>query len=220
MKILFLRIGIDRGCGGMLSPIFQDGSFEYVPIPERRDVIPGQGLTYAEISARSGGTLGRFKSGNTLAHHDPEFSSFTYGEPNDPKRAQLKHMSSGDCLVFYAGFQGPNVVTGTCFVMGYFTVAHVHAILTDEPWPPSELGHLKNAHFRRRNPESGLVVVEGSRSNSKLLVKAAQLSDGDQRVLPAMTEIIGFGGSVKRATGRWVPEAHIHLTKTWLEQLA
>lgn len=31
---MLLRVGIDKGCGGALSPIFKDGSFEYIPIPE------------------------------------------------------------------------------------------------------------------------------------------------------------------------------------------
>src|SRR5207237_1564496 len=33
-KALLLRVGIDRGAGGILAPIFPDGSFEYVPPPE------------------------------------------------------------------------------------------------------------------------------------------------------------------------------------------
>lgn len=32
IKILFLLVGIDRGCGGTLSPRFSDGTFEYVPV--------------------------------------------------------------------------------------------------------------------------------------------------------------------------------------------
>jgi Nucleotide modification associated domain 3 len=35
-KALLLRVGIDRGTGGGLGPIFPDGTFEYVPIPERK----------------------------------------------------------------------------------------------------------------------------------------------------------------------------------------
>lgn len=34
-KALLLRVGMDRGTGGALGPIFDDGSFEYTPIPER-----------------------------------------------------------------------------------------------------------------------------------------------------------------------------------------
>ncbi|MBW9105813.1 MULTISPECIES: hypothetical protein [Paraburkholderia] len=52
-KILFLRVGIDRGCDGRLSPIEAGGRFEYMPIPEggagtqrpeirRHSVAPGR----------------------------------------------------------------------------------------------------------------------------------------------------------------------------------
>jgi hypothetical protein len=33
-KALLLRVGKDRGTGGALGPIFDNGTFEYVPIPE------------------------------------------------------------------------------------------------------------------------------------------------------------------------------------------
>jgi hypothetical protein len=31
---LLLRVGIDKGSGGCLAPIFRDRRFEYIPIPE------------------------------------------------------------------------------------------------------------------------------------------------------------------------------------------
>ena len=34
MKCFLLRVGIDKGFGGCPAPIFEDGTFEYVPIPE------------------------------------------------------------------------------------------------------------------------------------------------------------------------------------------
>ncbi len=33
-KALLLRVGLDRGTGGALGPIYPDGTFEYIPIPE------------------------------------------------------------------------------------------------------------------------------------------------------------------------------------------
>lgn len=54
-KILFLRVGIDRGCGGRLSPVEADGKFEYVSIPEGAPVH--NALRYADIPSRRGGTL-------------------------------------------------------------------------------------------------------------------------------------------------------------------
>ncbi|WP_167355466.1 Nmad3 family putative nucleotide modification protein [Cupriavidus alkaliphilus] len=215
--MLFLRVGVDRGCGGCLAPQFEDGSFEYVPIPESKAVSLNRGVSYSEIPARSGGTLLRWVRQDGLAHYDPEFESFTYGEPNNPKRLQLLRLQPGDYLVFYAGFHGATISAGTCFVIGYFCVKMVHEVRHEDTWPPAHLVHLhRNAHFRRSSPESSLVVVEGDQSRSRLLGKLKPLSDPNQMVLPDVEDKIGFGGSVKRAIGRWVPRTHYGSAEAWL----
>jgi hypothetical protein len=77
--------------------------------------------------------------------------------------------------------------------------------------------HLhRNAHFRRKNPEASLVVVEGDSSKSKFFKIALQLSDGNQKVLAKLEDVIGFDGSVMRAIGRWVPETHQEKALGWL----
>lgn len=217
MKILFLRVGIDRGCGGTLSPRFSDGTFEYVPIPESSELLVGRGVTYPELPARHGGTLDKYSGSTGYTHYDPEFETFTYGEPSEPKRSQLLRLTEGDLLVFYAGFQGPDITKGTCFVIGYLSVHAIHRAPIDEFWPPASLVHLhRNAHFRRKNPEASLVVVEGDPSSSRLFTNAKQLSDDNQKVLADLEDVIGFGGSVMRAIGRWVPETHHSNTFKWL----
>ena len=37
-------------------------------------------------------------------HVDPEWETFTYGDPTTPKRS-LRHLKPGDFLVFYCGLQ-------------------------------------------------------------------------------------------------------------------
>ena len=217
MKILFLRVGIDRGCGGALSPIFSNGTFEYVPIPESSELLEGRGVTYAMLPGRHGDTLDKYSGSMGYTHYDPEFETFTYGEPSEPKRSQLLRLSDGDHLVFYSGFQGPNIEKGTCFVIGYLTVRKIHRVPLNESWPPTSLAHLhRNAHFRRKNPEESLVVVEGDPCRCQLFKIARQLSDSHQKVLPNLEEVIGFGGSVMRAIGRWVPDSHTDKTLEWL----
>lgn len=215
MNILFLRVGIDRGCGGRLSPIAQDRSFEFVPIPERAAVT--QGMRYGDIKARSGGTLADVIGYDGPTHYDPEFVTFSYGEPSHPKRSQLLRLEKGDHLVFYAGFQGASIETGTCCIVGYLVVNAVHAMRPDLDWPPAQLNHLDNAHFRRIKREDSLVVVEGDRDSSRLLIRAVPLSDATQHVLPDIAQILGFSGSVMRAVGRWVPNAQVDATLAWIQ---
>ncbi|WP_369597727.1 hypothetical protein [Bordetella genomosp. 5] len=114
-KILFLRVGIDRGCGGRLSPLESDLSFEYVHIPERAPVH--NALRFGDIPSRRGGLLPQAIGLDAPAHHDPEFVTYSYGEPSHPKRSQLLTLNRGDYLVFYAGFQGDGIATGICCVI-------------------------------------------------------------------------------------------------------
>ena len=51
-KALLLCVGIDRGTGGALGPIFTDGTFEYVPIPERKRTRNHR--SYATLLGRHG----------------------------------------------------------------------------------------------------------------------------------------------------------------------
>jgi hypothetical protein len=218
-QMLFLRVGIDTGCGGILAPHFADGSFEYVPIPESKAVLPGRGISFCDLPARRGGTLDAFSKQSGFAHHDPEFGTFTYGDPTGTKREQIRRLAPGDYLVFYSGFQGDAIERGTCCVIGYFVVAGVHQPPAGEPWPPRSLQHLhRNAHFRRAVPEPGLVVIQGDATKSRLLTRALPLSDGSFRreVLPEVAQKIGFTGSVKRAIGRWVPPTHLESARAWL----
>ena len=90
MKMAVLRVGIDSGAGGMQGPLFQDGSFELLPIPDKKGVDP---RTYGNTPGRQGRYLvdyfplrRRDKMRNQSVHLDPEFTTFTYGDPTSPKR--------------------------------------------------------------------------------------------------------------------------------------
>ena len=81
MKALLLRVGIDKGCGGTLAPIFDDGSFEFVPIPES---VPAPGAaTFNDRIGRKGKRLSAYVPSsikNAPMHEDPEFLTCTYGD--------------------------------------------------------------------------------------------------------------------------------------------
>ena len=223
-RILLLRVGMDLGFGG-LGPLFADGRFEYVPIPEDPKKTCSRSLYFSQLPARFGGTLERFvppRYRTGPAHYDPEFDTFTYGDPTRNKRRQLLRLASNDMLVFYAGLRPPDERRGSrLYVIGYFTVQSVHDVTTLKPWPPPALKHLwANAHFRRKKPDVGLVVVEGSHQNSRLLQSALALSDDRQLVLPEMERRVGLTGSVMRAgAGRWVPATHVAGVERWLRSL-
>src|SRR5580765_4135517 len=108
MQVVLLRVGIDSGRGGMQGPLFDDGSFEFIPIDGRR----GDSLkTYGNTKGVHGRALIEYfparlkeKLRNQSMHFDPEFRTFTYGDPTLPKRG-LRRLSPGSLLVFYAGLE-------------------------------------------------------------------------------------------------------------------
>ena len=132
-RVVLLRVGIDAGCGGIQGPLFEDGSFEFVCIPDNNGV---SAHTYGTMLGRDGKPLaGYFAEGRRKVmagkhvHHDPEFETFTYGDPTTPKRS-LRHLRPGDFLAFYCGLQGWDAGGGwkrdrrpALYLAGYFEVA-------------------------------------------------------------------------------------------------
>jgi len=216
-----LRVGIDMGSGGTHGPLFRDGSFEFIPIPD------GFGMddrTYGNTLGTHGRKLVEFlpkslqaRMASQSMHVDPEFSTFTYGDPTPPK-AGLRHLQTGDTLVFYCGLQGWDFESPPgLYLVGYFDV---QAAGKARDFHERELRRLfgENFHVRHRDifeqQKDSLVLVKGS-ANSRLFNKAVLLSTTSQdrigrplKVLsPEMQGIFGsFSGrlSFQRSPTRWV----------------
>src|SRR5262249_52998570 len=128
-----LRVGIDSGCGGIQGPLFEDGTFEFVCIPDNWGVSRH---TYGNMIGSNGKPLiGYFPQSRRQAmaaqtvHLDPEWDTFTYGDPTTPKRS-LRQLQPGDFLVFYCGLQRWDSKAGwnrdhrpALYLAGYFEVA-------------------------------------------------------------------------------------------------
>lgn len=221
-KALLLRVGIDSGCGGTLGPIFADDTFEYVLIPERPEHQSPRSLFYDQLPARHGGTLAqyvppRYRRG--AAHYDPEFETFTYGDPTRNKRRQLLRLDEGDLLLFYAGLRPlESREPARLYLIGYFTIAAVECVEPGDIWPAPEYEHLLgNAHLRRKSPDPDLVVVRGDPSRSALFERAIPISDEKQWVTPEVAEVLGIQGSLMRAIGRWVSPDRMSGARRWLQ---
>jgi hypothetical protein len=224
MQVVLLRVGIDTGSGGIHGPLFADGSFEYIPIP---DGFKGKSVdkrTYGETFGRKGRTLAdyfpevrREKVFNQSIHFDPEFETFTYGDPTSPK-ARLRELEEGGLLVFYAGLEGWDFhCSPALYIIGFFEVARSGKVSSFATKEVDEM-FRKNFHVMHRevfeDQKERLVLVKGS-PNSRLLMKAVRISSlgkdkkGQplQRLSPEMQVIFGeFGGntSIQRSPPRWV----------------
>ena len=132
-RCVLLRVGIDSGCGGIQGPLFKDGSFDFVCIPDNHGV---SAHTYGNMLGRDGKPLAGYfaESRRTLmaeqhVHHDPEFETYTYGDPTTPKRS-LRSLQAGDFLAFYCGLQEWDTESGwncdrrpALYLAGFFEVA-------------------------------------------------------------------------------------------------
>lgn len=236
MKVVLLRVGVDMGAGGTDGPLFEDGSFEFIPIP---DGWPVDERTYGNTRGRHGSPLveyfpeskRQFMARQPM-HVDPEFDTYTYGDPTRPK-AQLKTLTAGDILAFYAGLKGYDFqAEPALYLVGYFEVA-VAGKATD--FSNEQLQDLFGQNFHVRHPavfadqRDRLVLVKGS-EESRLLKKARRISTRRQdkagkplKVLSeAMREVFGSfsgQGSIQRSPPRWVAEGFTERAAAFLRSL-
>jgi hypothetical protein len=213
MKALLIRVGIDSGAGGGLAPVFPDGSFEYIPIPEDANSVESR--RYCTEEGRSGILFSEFvpkKYRRRKLHYDPEFQTNTYG---DYKVKRMNIVEKGDIIAFYAGLvtmEGYGVgwvktkETGL-YLIGKIVVSDIlhvnHSISKDEVL--SRKLNL-NAHFKRHN-DSNYYICKGFSTKSGLLDKAVPISKKktDVRghpyhaVSPKMEKLLGISGSIQRS---------------------
>jgi len=220
MRVVLLRVGIDTGCGGIVGPLFKDRSFEYVPIPDERGI---DGRTYGNVSGRHARKMidyfpkgRREMMSRQSIHFDPEFRTFTYGDPTTPKTS-LQRLSKGSLLVFYAGLQGWDFkFPPALYIIGYFKVTEAGLAAS---FNRAVLRKFRNnfhvmhqSVFKRQ--KGSLVLVKGG-TRSRLLKTAVKISSiGRDRagrplyeLSAQMQRIFGsFEGhtGIQRCPPRWV----------------
>ena len=109
MRIYLANVG-SNSKHGAFSPIFDDGTFEFLPIPVSDwDGQDWPGATrYRDLRSYrdAGRDLLQFvspKLHDWPCHNDPEFGTFTYGNSSDnPSSMALTEMREGDVLLFLA----------------------------------------------------------------------------------------------------------------------
>ena len=155
----------------------------------------------------------------SFMHFDPEFDTFTYGDPTTPKQS-LRYLRPGDLLVLYVGLQG----WGRCktpaglFIVGYFVVElagrynDLKRAGTLDPFAKN--WHILNDHKKDRLDR--LVLVKGGKG-SRLLKKAVKISAEERGIDrgghpvfvldPKLTRHFGNFtklNAIQRSTPRWV----------------
>jgi hypothetical protein len=236
MNVALLRVGVDSGCGGMQGPVFSTGDFEFIPIPDARMLDT---RTYGNTKGRSCRMLADFFPQNRQArmavqpmHVDPEFVTFTYGDPTSPKRG-LRRLQKGDLLVFYAGLEGFEYASPPgLYLIGYFEVEMAGLAKTFATAQIS--AHFaQNFHVRHASlfaqQVNHLVLVKGGRG-SRLYEKAHLFSVTASQngkpplkiISPVMRKVFGqFGNkySFQRSPTRWVESAYVNSAANFIRAL-
>jgi Nucleotide modification associated domain 3 len=234
VNVVLLRVGIDSGTGGAHGALFPDRSFEYIPIPDGSRLDE---RTYGNTLGRCGRPLVellpvsmRGRMANQSMHLDPEFETYTYGDPSVPK-AGLRRLQQGDLLVFYVGLQEPGRQPAL-HLIGYFEVARAGLAST---FTDQELKTHFTANFHVRHMSlfveqyQRLVLVKGG-DGSRLLKRAVKISEVSvdragkplKVVSREMQAIFGtFGGhiSIQRSPPRWVDGTQAHRAAEYLRSL-
>ncbi|WP_224448533.1 hypothetical protein [Haloprofundus salilacus] len=185
-RSIAINVAANTNLPGFRGPVYPDGRFEYVPIPERKETserVP----TYGDLSF--GFDLPASVL-DTPVHLDPAFSGVhgatrhTYGDEHGVKAGPLSELESGDSLFFYATLslhgekrRSNRVVRddwGT-YLIGEFRVRRT---VTGEQYRELSSAERErfagNAHVKR-DPFDAKVLVEGG-NESRLFERVVPLS--------------------------------------------
>ena len=111
MRLYVVNVGVnmsDAGKRGLRSPVFPNGTFEFVPIKEEARFSQAEGIrSYSELPSWTGRarSLADFlpqRVRQYRAHVDPEFETFTYGDILSVRATNLAGIVRGDQLWFLA----------------------------------------------------------------------------------------------------------------------
>ena len=189
MRAIAINVGANTNLPGVRGPIFPDGSFEYVPIPEREPTATAV-PTYADLDLSV--TLPP-DTADAPVHFDPEFAgyagrtAYTYGDEHGVKAGPLSRLDPGDYLLFYATLDlhgdaddaADWVAPGWgAYLVGEFRVDRV---LTGDAYreaaDETRTRFATNAHVRRDPFDAKVLVAGGERS--RLFGRAVPLSSPD-----------------------------------------
>lgn len=237
MNVVLLRVGIDTGCGGIHSPLFDDGTFEFVPIPDSKGLDE---RTYGNSLGRKSRLFTEYfptarqkRMALQAMHVDPEFESFTYGDPTPPKR-NLAQLQPGDLLVFYAGMRGwGHECAPALYLVGFFRVklaGFAPSFSRKQLLREFRLNyHVRHATVFEMQREK-LVLIKGEQTSrlfhrAHLIGETVRREDGSywQMITPRMSKVFGrFGGigSLQRSTPRWVEDKLVSRAEKLVESLS
>ena len=182
LKVIFMRVGIDKGSGGWNAPCNQENwDFVYVPVPTREEPEDCSLAGYYENDIAS--DIGRFSARNdnqtclydyqeklregladNSAHLDPDFCScrLSYGNSNDNRAIAMSELAPGDSMIFFSSME-PIMGPKRPLEYGIIGILKVQAVkrvgdITEE----AEIERSIHTRRSRRVPDDVVVFGEPS----------------------------------------------------------
>ena len=145
MRIYLANVGANSSHRHIVSPIFEDGKFEFLPIPEDDRNLDGlpQTIHYRDLRSyyNSDQDLLGYVSEHlwdAACHNDPDFEAFTYGDNGTNGRSSaLTQLGMGDVLLFLARLErlldGRRTGQSGFYLVGGLHVEHAGFVAADSP---------------------------------------------------------------------------------------
>lgn len=188
-RAVAVNVGANTNEPGFRGPVYPDGAFEFLPIPESEPLAAGTSApTYGDLDPHL-----RFDVPEAArerpVHLDPEFAGYpccercTYGDPYGVKARPLLDLDAGDRVYFYAtltacGDGHPEWVPPEwgAFLIGEFRLARDPIPGDAYPDLPTAVREqfANNAHVRRETMDAAVLLL-GSQE-SRLYGRAVPLS--------------------------------------------
>lgn len=176
MASVAINVAANTNEPGFRGPLYPDGSFEYIPIPESKPV-DGSVLTYADFDLE----IDVDDVADRPVHFDPQFPEmgadrYTYGDDHGVKARPLSELAAGDHVFFYA----------TLTTTGRGGEAADSADRPHPDWVPPEWGAYLIGHFElAQDPVTGEEFPELSPDERSVFETNAHVkrTEFDARVL-------------------------------------
>lgn len=201
MKLFVANVGVNMSSArlrGLKSPVFPDGTFEFVPIKESsrytHDGIP----TYSDLPSVNGlsDSLAAYippAIAQYAVHNDPEFVTFTYGDVMSPRASNLRHIEPGDELWFLARLWEHDgcrwLGTSDFYFIGRLSVEK-NVLVRDGTRPDSIDDEVRerirdNAHYHR-------LAIAGAHDPFRVIIGDRERSCRFRQALKITPDVVGL----------------------------
>jgi hypothetical protein len=202
VKGILVRVGADLtiGGGGWNGPVdTQSYRFAYVPIPERKQCLPGLETPYRMIRD----PLASFQVNlppdldSGLMHLDPDFEYLTYGDRGAKGKQLMATLSRDDLVVFYSGLRDVRSRNLVYAIIGLFIVERI------VPARGIAAGDRhRNAHTRRvLPPDADDVIVVATYRGSGRLTRCIPIGEYRSRAYRVTQTLLAAWGGVSVRDG-------------------